>query len=29
MDHGAVMLDGSVSEVLDAYQGRTVMQQGM
>src|SRR5580704_7576115 len=28
MDHGAVMLDGSVSEVLDAYQGRTVMQQG-
>jgi len=28
IDHGAVMLDGSVSEVLDAYQGRTVMQQG-
>jgi ABC-type polysaccharide/polyol phosphate transport system ATPase subunit len=28
MDHGAVMLDGSVSEVLDAYQGRSVMQQG-
>jgi ABC-type polysaccharide/polyol phosphate transport system ATPase subunit len=28
MDHGAVMLDGSVSDVLDAYQGRSVMQQG-
>jgi ABC-type polysaccharide/polyol phosphate transport system ATPase subunit len=28
IDHGAVMLDGSVSDVLDAYQGRTVMQQG-
>jgi ABC-type polysaccharide/polyol phosphate transport system ATPase subunit len=29
IDHGAVMMDGRVNEVLDAYQGRAVMQQGM
>jgi ABC-type polysaccharide/polyol phosphate transport system ATPase subunit len=29
IDHGAVMMDGEVNEVLDAYQGRAVMQQGM
>src|SRR3984885_4629273 len=28
IDHGAVMMDGSVRNVLDAYQGRTVMPQG-
>ncbi len=28
IDHGAVMLDGKVRDVLDAYQGRAVMQQG-
>ena len=28
IDHGSVMMDGPVSEVLDAYQGRAVMQQG-
>jgi len=29
IDHGAVMMDGGVNEVLDAYQGRAVMQQGI
>lgn len=28
IDHGSVMMEGCVDEVLDAYQGRTVMQQG-
>jgi ABC-type polysaccharide/polyol phosphate transport system ATPase subunit len=28
IDHGSVMMDGPVNEVLDAYQGRAVMQQG-
>jgi homopolymeric O-antigen transport system ATP-binding protein len=28
IDHGAVMMDGSVRNVLDAYQGRTVVSQG-
>lgn len=28
LDHGAVMMTGRVGEVLDAYQGRAVMQQG-
>src|ERR1700728_2241821 len=28
IDHGSVMMDGRVNEVLDAYQGRAVMQQG-
>jgi len=28
IDHGSVMMFGSVNEVLDAYQGRTVLQQG-
>ena len=28
IDHGSVMMDGSVQDVLDAYQGRAVMQQG-
>jgi ABC-type polysaccharide/polyol phosphate transport system ATPase subunit len=27
IDHGAVMMDGSVQNVLDAYQGRGVMRQ--
>jgi len=27
LDHGSVMMDGEVSEVLDAYQGRTVLKQ--
>jgi len=27
LDHGALMMDGDVSEVLDAYEGRAVMQQ--
>jgi lipopolysaccharide transport system ATP-binding protein len=27
IDHGAVMMDGEVNEVLDAYQGRAVVQQ--
>jgi ABC-type polysaccharide/polyol phosphate transport system ATPase subunit len=27
IDHGAVMMDGEVTEVLDAYQGRAVVQQ--
>ncbi len=29
IDHGAVMMDGRVDEVLDAYQGRAVIQQGL
>jgi ABC-type polysaccharide/polyol phosphate transport system ATPase subunit len=29
IDHGAVMMDGSVNEVLDAYQGRLVVRQGL
>jgi lipopolysaccharide transport system ATP-binding protein len=29
IDHGAVMMAGLVNEVLDAYQGRSVMQQGL
>ena len=29
IDHGSVMMDGRVNDVLDAYQGRAVMQQGM
>jgi lipopolysaccharide transport system ATP-binding protein len=29
IDHGSVMMDGSVREVLDAYQGRSVMKQGL
>jgi ABC-type polysaccharide/polyol phosphate transport system ATPase subunit len=29
IDHGSVMMDGSVNEVLDAYQGRAVMQHGL
>ena len=28
IDHGAVMMDGGVEDVLDAYQGRAVMQHG-
>ena len=28
IDHGSVMMDGAFHEVLDAYQGRAVMQQG-
>lgn len=28
IDHGSVMMTGRVNEVLDAYQGRAVMQQG-
>jgi ABC-type polysaccharide/polyol phosphate transport system ATPase subunit len=28
IDHGAVMLDGKVRDVLDAYQARAMMQQG-
>jgi ABC-type polysaccharide/polyol phosphate transport system ATPase subunit len=28
IDHGSVMMEGRVNEVLDAYQGRAVMQQG-
>jgi ABC-type polysaccharide/polyol phosphate transport system ATPase subunit len=28
IDHGSVMMDGRVQEVLDAYQGRAVMQRG-
>lgn len=28
IDHGSVMMQGSVDDVLDAYQGRAVMQQG-
>ncbi len=28
LDHGSVMMDGPVDEVLDAYHGRAVMQQG-
>ena len=27
IDHGAVMMDGEINEVLDAYQGRAVVQQ--
>ncbi len=29
IDHGAVMMAGRVNEVLDAYQGRAVIQQGL
>jgi ABC-type polysaccharide/polyol phosphate transport system ATPase subunit len=29
IDHGSVVMDGQVNEVLDAYQGRMVMQQGL
>jgi ABC-type polysaccharide/polyol phosphate transport system ATPase subunit len=29
IDHGSVMMDGPVDEVLDAYQGRAVMKQGL
>jgi ABC-type polysaccharide/polyol phosphate transport system ATPase subunit len=29
IDHGAVMMDGGVRDVLDAYQGRAVMKQGL
>ncbi len=29
IDHGSVMMDGSVHDVLDAYQGRAVMKQGL
>ena len=29
IDHGAVMMDGRVNEVLDAYQGRSVARQGL
>jgi ABC-type polysaccharide/polyol phosphate transport system ATPase subunit len=29
IDHGSVMMDGAVDEVLDAYQGRAVMKQGL
>ncbi len=29
IDHGSVMMDGSVQDVLDAYQGRAVMKQGL
>jgi len=29
IDHGSVMMNGRVKEVLDAYQGRAVMQQGL
>ncbi len=29
IDHGSVMMDGRVDEVLEAYQGRAVMQQGI
>jgi ABC-type polysaccharide/polyol phosphate transport system ATPase subunit len=29
LDHGAVMMDGGVNEVLDAYQGCAVIQQGI
>jgi ABC-type polysaccharide/polyol phosphate transport system ATPase subunit len=29
IDHGAVMMDGRIDEVLEAYQGRAVMQQGI
>jgi ABC-type polysaccharide/polyol phosphate transport system ATPase subunit len=28
IDHGSVLMDGRVNDVLDAYQGRAVMQQG-
>jgi ABC-type polysaccharide/polyol phosphate transport system ATPase subunit len=29
IDHGSVMMHGSVTDVLDAYQGRAVMKQGL
>jgi len=29
IDHGSVMMDGQVNDVLDAYQGRAVMKQGL
>jgi homopolymeric O-antigen transport system ATP-binding protein len=29
IDHGSVVMNGQVNEVLDAYQGRMVMQQGL
>jgi ABC-type polysaccharide/polyol phosphate transport system ATPase subunit len=29
IDHGSVMMDGRVDEVLEAYQGRAVLQQGI
>jgi len=29
IDHGSMMMEGRVDEVLDAYQGRAVMQQGL
>jgi ABC-2 type transport system ATP-binding protein len=28
MDHGSVMMEGGVTDVLAAYQGRAVVQQG-